>query len=542
MIESDLEKGFVCFGDQLTLAESYLARGNLMAAARLAQLAAYYAFHGRGLFASPRLENLVLKIGRQIPTDPVPAEPARTDGIRNVLHVLTHAQPIGGDSRFAWRWMQWDQNSRHSVAITTQASVEDRYEIPEIMKEAAAKSGGSVHALKAPPSDPLAQAIELRRMCQKSDFVALHLYPYDIVPVLALATGCDAAKVILVNHADHIFWVGGSISHCIAHLRRQSTRFLEERRQLHSKQSSTLPIPVVPRPSTLSKAEAKKKLGYNPDAVLLLTVATKFKYSAPHRTGFLELVTPVVRECPEVIVVAIGSAPEGKWLEANAETGGRILALGVRWDTELFYTAADIYLDSVPFSSITSLLEAGSQGVPLLGFKSTDPELHLLGPGAPGLDDAMELATEPNDYRHRLTRLIKDTEFRRTSGVRVQQAILSFHTGQGWLRQLDDTYRMAGSAGSQKCLAGTTDRFASDPLTIALVHLYSSVAFSERSSIRYFIGTLAYPARLSITWRLFQAKLELCILNILPPPLDYIVHRGGRWLKNLKSKPASKAK
>ena len=79
------------------------------------------------------------------------------------------------------------------------------------LRSAITRSGGLLHILKAPPSDPLSQALELRALMQDAHVVVLHIFPYDVIPILALATGCDA-KTVYVNHSDHTFWLGASVS------------------------------------------------------------------------------------------------------------------------------------------------------------------------------------------------------------------------------------------------------------------------------------------------------------------------------------------
>ena len=229
-----LSDAFSRFSHLLALAESFFEKGNLIAAAGLSLVAARYAFRSKCVFASPRLERLLVDIGRLIPSLPPPRLLERNGTLRNVLHVLTHAQPIGGDTRFVWRWIQSDNRSRHTVVITNQTAVSDTYDIPETLKLAAEKSGGGICVLRTPPSKPMEQARELRGFCREMDVVVLHLYPYDIVPVPALAVGCESAKTLLVHHADHGFWIGASIAHSIVHLREQSTHFLESRATIGS--------------------------------------------------------------------------------------------------------------------------------------------------------------------------------------------------------------------------------------------------------------------------------------------------------------------
>lgn len=531
---TSLNDAYVRFCDLLTLAEELFAAENFSAAARLAQIAARYAYPASvGLFSSPRLERLLLELGRQVPsTSPCGAQ-RRGENSRNVLHVLSYAQPIGGDSRFVWRWMQEDRNSRHSVAITTQADLNGKYVVPEALRQSTGNTGGCLHLLSAPTSKPLEQAHELRLLCQGMDVIALHIYPYDVIPVLALSAGCDSAKTVFINHSDHTFWIGASVAHSIVHLRRQCPDFLRNRRGLYPDRSSILPIPLAYSPPSMTPLQAKRALGYEPDVVVLLTIATPFKYWAPGQVSFLDLVTPVLAKHPKAVLIAVGPDPKGPWRSASTQTDGRIVALGKRWDNEILYSAADVYLDSVPFSSITSLLEAGSRAKPLIGYSPQKPELWVLGPGAPGLDNAMEMASDAESYRTLLSRLISDAEFRHQSGERVQAQILSLHTGSNWTHTVHDMYASVELIKDRGCLLDNKDNFASSVLNLALVQLWGRKSFSLRSLIRQYIGTLAYRSRRSITWRLRLKGIDLCLLNLLPPQADAVIHRIGRWVKGV---------
>jgi hypothetical protein len=74
------------------------------------------------------------------------------------------------------------------------------------------KSGGQVIILPLKAS-LLERAFWLRQALQSSiDLVMLHP-GIDIVPLVAMATA-DCPPVAIVNHADHLFWIGCSIAEC----------------------------------------------------------------------------------------------------------------------------------------------------------------------------------------------------------------------------------------------------------------------------------------------------------------------------------------
>ncbi|MGZ8941494.1 MAG: hypothetical protein ACXW00_01835 [Methylobacter sp.] len=532
----DLSDAYARFYDLLTLAEEYFAAGDYSSSAALAQIAARCAWPDHvGLFGSPQLERLLLELGKQIVTASPNDLKYRDNSSRKILHVLTYGRPVGGDSRFVWRWMQADHNSQHSVAITSQAHMKGAYDVPESLRQSAENSGGFLHILNASASKPLEQANELRMLCQDMDFVVLHLFPYDIIPVLALAKDCDSVKTLYINHSDHTFWVGASVAHSIVHLRKQSTHFLKSRRGLRPDQSTILPIPLALPSISLTSAQAKHALGYDPSVVLLLTIASPFKFHAPGHTTFLDLVTPVISKLTQAVLIAVGPESEGAWRSASIQTNDRIVPLGARYDNDLLYCAADIYLDSVPFSSTTSLLEAGIHGVPLLGYNPPNYTFGLLGPGSPGLDNTMELASDIESYQAMLTRLISDADYRQRSGQRVKAEILSLHTGNNWNHAVCDLYAGVERNNKCGCLSGNDDNFQTSALDLALVQLYapSRDPSSIGRLIRNYIGELPYRPRLGITWRLYSKGFIFCFFNLLPPPLNEIIRGVGRPTKIL---------
>src|SRR5688500_17813333 len=99
----------------LDIAEECFSKENVATAAPIAQIAAFSAFRGRELFSSPRLENLLIRIGKKIPSTSSSINSRQGKKRLKILHILTHARPVGGDSRFVWRWIQRDSANQHSV-------------------------------------------------------------------------------------------------------------------------------------------------------------------------------------------------------------------------------------------------------------------------------------------------------------------------------------------------------------------------------------------------------------------------------------------
>ncbi len=114
--------------------------------------------------------------------------------------------------------------------------------------------------------------------------------------------------------------------------------------------------------------------------------------------------------------------------------------MGKQQNTSIYYEAADIYLDSFPFASLTSLLEAGSYGSPLITFFPYSDTAGVLGADDLALRDCMVRATTLDQYRARIAELVESSAKREGLGQLTRECVTDCHCGSGWLRHLDHLY------------------------------------------------------------------------------------------------------
>jgi len=206
-------------------------------------------------------------------------------------------------------------------------------------------------------------------MAQPYDLVVLHIHPDDVVPTMAFSPHDRCPPILLVNHADHVFWVGVSIATLVMNLRSSGMRLATARRGVLENNSLIVPRPLFGVQRLLPRAEAKRRLGLLKDDVVAVSVASASKFAPIGAHGFLDLVTPPIASHPKAFLLVAGPSENEAWRCARLATAGRIRALGRLSEPSTVYQAADIYLDSYPFSSLTSLLEAGRLGAPLMTFR-----------------------------------------------------------------------------------------------------------------------------------------------------------------------------
>lgn len=435
-----IPQNFKVFRSLVAQAKDFAHQGKYDVAAVYGEMAAFYAaWKHCGLFVSPELEQVLLDIGKKvIPTyssfrksTSLPGKP------KKILHIATTVQAIGGHSKMLCRWIQQDSNSCHSLVLTRQPR---RDSIPKILKEAVNNSGGKIYKLNETIGSIISWAKRLREIAAEADLVVLHIHNYDVIPIIAFANKEQSPPVILLNHADHVFWLGAGISDVVANLRESGMHLAQKRRGIEAERNLLLPTILEPIYRSLNRTQAKQKLGLPEDSVVLLSIARAPKYKTIDGISFADAHVSLLKQHQNTILVVVGSGNREDWSDAIQQTQERIVVHPEREDTAIFYQAADIYVDSFPFVSTTSLLEAGSYGLPLVSRFPYSDESSIFGAVMPGLVGNLMVARNLEEYISVLSRLVEDEEFRLSQGEATRKKIVEMHWGSSCQQYLENLY------------------------------------------------------------------------------------------------------
>lgn len=412
-----------------------LAAGNPEKAAEWCLLAGHTAeIFGHNQLASPQLEALLLSISSLITNHPLPAK-AHTNNRKRWLHVFSQTYAVGGHTALATRWIELDPNKdEHSLILTFQEIQQVSFNLSNAVKA----SGGTITALEK--TDLLLdRAAQLRSIAYNSaDYVVLHTHPWDILPCIAF--GINAGPpVLLVNHADHVFWIGVSVADTVLNLRPSGEMFSKKYRGV--RQSFTLPIPLPSPPpivvnNKIETESIRQELSIPPDAVILLTIGTKQKYRTSPELNFLETARQIIERFPMAYLIAIG--PEMKdpdWQTLHRSTGGHVIPIGLQKDLVPYHRIADIYLEGFPFGSLTALLEAGAASLPCVRAPEPCP-LPFKSDGT-----ALEGLLTPVDveaYVEMVVDLARNKDLRTLLGKKLSEEIRKIHCGLDWTSHLQN--------------------------------------------------------------------------------------------------------
>lgn len=396
------------------------------------------AYRHAGVFNSPAIDRALLAAGASLDSGS-----ARSHGaVERVLHVATETPwPQGGHSRMIERWIRSDAGRSQSLVLTS-----PRRDLPPDLGSAIWNSQGSVHELARGSSSFMQRAAELRQVASEYDAVVLHTHPYDVVPTIAFATP-NRPPCIAFNMAGHLFWIGTRVADVVASGRRVAIELGVGRRGVMSEASHLLPVIAESLAlaesgtSSISRGELRRKLGIEPDDFVFVTVASAYKLDPVDPYNLAGIVMEVVSQRPSVRWLVVGAPPTGRLANLVADTA-RITCIAPTHDVKSLYAAGDAYLDSYPFTSQTSLLDAAASGLPVFALRGHPTEAAILSAWGGTLDDVLIGFSDAAALADRIDELI-DARKRAPRDHEAPDAVASQTVGSNWASRLDAVFNHA---------------------------------------------------------------------------------------------------
>lgn len=391
-----------------------------------------YSYHNHpGFFKSETIEKTLKKINHSWFKGTPIKHTGKNIPVQKVVHIVTTMYSTGGHTKILEKWIETDKERNHSVVIIRPNSDDDFqfYKKVEL-------SGGFVHKLVAPTYHE--KAIKIRTLIEQTDceLIVFHTHPEEIISFIA--TDDLIIPKVIVNHADHAFWVGATFVDAAICIREEAARINYRLRNI----ARNYIVPMSIRNSELefSKIEAKKKLKLNPEKTLFISVGSfnKFRQPQNEQRSFAQLIKQLNNsiENPQFIIIGPG---EKHRAELGLEEVQNVQILDPEPEPFLYYAAADFIIDPIPLGSYTSLLEGVSYGAyPLL--YNTGIELFDLS-----LDQALKVnginsKDNFNELIEQVNSLISDPLKLQKVSEQLSQSVKDYHSEENFDKMLNEFY------------------------------------------------------------------------------------------------------
>lgn len=274
------------------------------------------------------------------------------------LHLLTKAYDTGGHTRIVDRLI-------HSKAMQDSAVLVTESTGPGTFKKlSAAKYGFTQISKQGDSHTKIHSIIKVLAGCET---VILHLHPHDIEAVIAVAIAKKqfGIKVLIYNHADHVFSYGYAIADRVLEI----SYFGWALRHLRKSENKSLFV-GIPLKLPDQAIEPKPR----PDDGYLTAAGSAYKFKPGHGFSFPDFLTLLAKKI-DIPFVLIGPHPLRNWwwwktlFKAKLETKAHVqFTSQMPHDEYLKYLQnATAFVDSFPMTGGTAFPEIFSLGVPCFG-------------------------------------------------------------------------------------------------------------------------------------------------------------------------------
>lgn len=271
----------------------------------------------------------------------------------SVLHICSQVYKTGGHSKLLYNWIKNDQKSHHAL-LSIRQPIDELREVSESYLE----KDNQLDLLSVNAENLLKSSQLLREVLYNNyDLIVLHIHPDEVVTNIALSDTNIPTPVSYLNHADHVYWNGVTISDIIIQIRESNISFDSERRDITCKQVF-LPIPITEQGST--------SIDEHSASINILTTGTYYKYLPNEKYDFLKEAELIVTRHPHVLIHIVGINEQSEYAQKHQHP--QLIFHGTISPEELqsLEQKTDIYLEGFPTPSFTALLQPAMKGIPFV--------------------------------------------------------------------------------------------------------------------------------------------------------------------------------
>ena len=350
------------------------------------------------------------------------------------VYIASTLMEVGGHTRCLMNLIEHQPNKSHTVLLTNQ-----KKPLPENVLQVFKENRVQVVMLKT-EQGLIDAAAELQDLIKSISPARVFLFHHadDVLPALALIR-CRDIQTIYYNHSDHVFSVGVRYFSNSLEFRNIGAQISQQARGI--KKTGLHPLPVARRIQSISKKEARKKLGL-PEGGYIVGTLTNPSKAKPQsgRPSMIAWMIELALQHPNHVFLIVGL--EHKHLITWASSGQKIPvnlhAVGIQSAPALYYFAMDFFLEPFPIGSGLGIIEAAHYGaIPVFTphdaqlcstFEVFDLEIQALFNHSESFDDTDRLLNQYLNQSEKTT-----SELSRNLEILIEQK----HRGDQWIQGLE---------------------------------------------------------------------------------------------------------
>ena len=287
-----------------------------------------------------------------------------TDQKRKSLIIMTKAYPHGGHTRIVEHLVKYSDDNSYDLVFTRK-----NIKVPDTLQFICKDKCCDIYVLKG--TSILDKAQELRMLGVNYNNILLHIHPEDFLPIISFGCKDWETPIFLYNHAEHRPWFGVTITDVVMDLSSKAKENTMKYRC--AKKSEVLPMPIVEaKRNEEVNIRLREKMGIELDAIVFFSAGSEYKFSPNGEIDFKDVVEMVLDEFANSYFVIIGINREKNWKKLKNKYQNRLLL--IKQTDYLQYlnyvNLADIYIDSMPVSGFTVLLEMALRKIPIIFLKT----------------------------------------------------------------------------------------------------------------------------------------------------------------------------
>ncbi|HRK62977.1 MAG TPA: hypothetical protein PLN53_01195, partial [Terricaulis sp.] len=207
-----------------------------------------------------------------------------------------------------------------------------------------------------------------------------------------------------------------------------------------------------------------------------------------------------------VRLIVVGGDEQPNWAPYFEKFGDRLQSLKPTPNPRIYYEAADIYVDSYPFVSSTSMMEASGHGAPAVSIFTHPDDVRITAINHFALVGNTWQARSFDEYRAMLEKLIGDAALRESMGAKACEAVAAAHNPPGWNAWMEAVYARAAELPplDNRSMLAMKDAPNFGELDVRHEDLFGG-NWPIEQYVKSYIGVMPFGQRLKL-WRELKAK------------------------------------